>query len=62
MWFLQNVNTGLPISTVTPIVSTENVPKPERTVEASNPDGVLGSKCGVSGDIVPSLRRVSSIN
>ncbi|XP_050891249.1 uncharacterized protein LOC127096743 [Lathyrus oleraceus] len=57
-----NVNTGLPISTVTPLVSTENVPKPERIVEASNPDGVLGSKCGASGDIVPSLRRVSSIN
>ncbi|GAU21189.1 hypothetical protein TSUD_11060 [Trifolium subterraneum] len=58
----QNVNNGLPISTVTPIVSTENVPKPESTVEAPNPDGVLENKCGDSGDVVPSLRRVSSIN
>ncbi|WJX10070.1 Casein kinase 1-like protein 3 [Trifolium repens] len=58
----QNVNTGLPISTVTHIISTENVAKPESTVEVSNPDGVLGSKCGVSSDVVPSLRRVSSIN
>ncbi|CAJ2674693.1 unnamed protein product [Trifolium pratense] len=58
----QNVNTSLPISTVTPIVSTENVAKPESTVEVSNPDGVLGSKCGVPDDVVPSLRRVSSIN
>lgn len=57
--FLQKVNTDLPISTVMP---TEDVPKPETTVETSNPNDVLGSKCGASDDLVPSIRRVSSIN
>lgn len=55
----QKVNTDLPISTVMP---TEDVPKPETTVETSNPNDVLGSKCGASDDLVPSIRRVSSIN
>jgi len=59
IWFLQNVNTDLPISTVMP---TEDVPKPETTVEPLNPDDVLESKCGASDDLVPSLHRVSSIN
>ena len=40
----------------------EDVPKPETTVETSNADDVLGSKCGASDDLVPSLRRVPSIN
>ncbi|XP_027189057.1 uncharacterized protein [Cicer arietinum] len=56
----QNVNTSSPISTAMPIVSTENVPKQERTVETLNADRVLESKCGALGNFVPSLRRVSS--
>ncbi|CAJ1972248.1 unnamed protein product [Sphenostylis stenocarpa] len=55
------VNNGSSMSTAMPRVSTENVSKPVRQVGTSNVGHHgIGSKTGRSGNIVPSLRRVSS--